>query len=86
MRGWAANLGFRSYHPDGNNITPGLVQKVRQLGLDIGAWRWTLGDLGLNRLSRASARYALVVAPEGVDGNQVGNLYLSSHFRSPKCD
>jgi glycerophosphoryl diester phosphodiesterase len=60
---WAANFGAHSYHPDGNDVTPELVKKARDLNLEVGAWWWTREEQDPHKVGRAGARYAFVDTP-----------------------
>jgi glycerophosphoryl diester phosphodiesterase len=58
---WASDHGLYSYHPDGNDITPGLIKKAKKLNLHIGAWWWTAEEQDIRNIK--GARYAFVDAP-----------------------
>lgn len=60
---WASKHKVRGYHTDGNDITPELVRKARQLNLEIGAWWWTRKEQDAHRIARHGARYAFVDSP-----------------------
>lgn len=60
---WAAQHKVRSYHPDGNAITPELVRKARKLGMHVGAWWWTRQEQDIRLVRRHGIRYAFVDSP-----------------------
>lgn len=60
---WAARHKIRSYHPDGNLITPELVRKARKLGMHVGAWWWTRQEQDIRLVRRHGIRYAFVDSP-----------------------
>jgi len=60
---WAAANGMRSYHPEGNDITPELVRRARKLKLHVGAWWLTRQGQDARSLAPAGVRYAYVDAP-----------------------
>lgn len=60
---WASAHNVRSYHPNGNDITPKLVRKARKMGLRVGAWWPTRADQNAHAMRRTGAHYAFVDSP-----------------------